>query len=267
MVLSFSSSPSRHEDSSKWEWDFWSQLYYHATSGFYHNPVVGWSYSTREGLYYRFENGSYVLWDLTPTPTTSLKPVAQTPDQMPSPNPSPPLSVLGSNNLAHAITKPAVLDDTSASCFGLTVEDKSVVNANLPNKSAVLNLNTKWNLTQESRVDNKDSASHSNYSKDKIASTKFGIAGNVEYHNFGCSKSLAAKTNYVPLEMDGKDKANGAPRKYEWWPPWQPRETKLNAIGWREWRPPWCFHIALEDKVVLMRWGIDTYPFYVTSSS
>ncbi|GMP33826.1 hypothetical protein CsSME_00006972 [Camellia sinensis var. sinensis] len=30
-------------------------------SGFYHDPVAGWYYSSRDGLYYKFENENYVL--------------------------------------------------------------------------------------------------------------------------------------------------------------------------------------------------------------
>ncbi|XP_057951770.1 uncharacterized protein LOC131146296 [Malania oleifera] len=43
------------------EWDEASQLYFHASTGFYHDPSAGWYYSSRDGLYYKFENGNYVL--------------------------------------------------------------------------------------------------------------------------------------------------------------------------------------------------------------
>lgn len=42
-------------------WDEASQLFFHASSGFYHDPNAGWYYSSRDGLYYKFENGNYVL--------------------------------------------------------------------------------------------------------------------------------------------------------------------------------------------------------------
>ncbi|KDO69527.1 hypothetical protein CISIN_1g011642mg [Citrus sinensis] len=42
-------------------WDKTSQLFFHASSGFYHDPNAGWYYSSRDGLYYKFENGNYVL--------------------------------------------------------------------------------------------------------------------------------------------------------------------------------------------------------------
>ncbi|XP_044486150.1 uncharacterized protein LOC123211463 isoform X3 [Mangifera indica] len=42
-------------------WDETSQLFFHASSGFYHDPNAGWYYSSRDGLYYKFENGTYVL--------------------------------------------------------------------------------------------------------------------------------------------------------------------------------------------------------------
>lgn len=44
-------------------WDENSQLYFHASSGFYHDPVAGWYYSSRDCLYYKFENGNYVLME------------------------------------------------------------------------------------------------------------------------------------------------------------------------------------------------------------
>lgn len=31
------------------------------SSGFYHDPNADWYYSSRDGLYYKFENGNYVL--------------------------------------------------------------------------------------------------------------------------------------------------------------------------------------------------------------
>ncbi|KAL5816216.1 hypothetical protein ACOSQ3_024594 [Xanthoceras sorbifolium] len=44
-------------------WDQTPQLFFHASSGFYHDPNAGWYYSSRDGLYYKFENGNYVLLD------------------------------------------------------------------------------------------------------------------------------------------------------------------------------------------------------------
>ncbi|KAK8655918.1 hypothetical protein V6N13_108482 [Hibiscus sabdariffa] len=44
-------------------WDPQTRLYFHASSGFYHDPDAGWYYSSRDGLYYTFENGNYVLLD------------------------------------------------------------------------------------------------------------------------------------------------------------------------------------------------------------
>ncbi|KAJ6686684.1 RNA-BINDING PROTEIN [Salix purpurea] len=51
---------TRRDDFS-FDWDETTQLYFHASSGFYHDPSAGWFYSSRDGLYYKFENGSYVL--------------------------------------------------------------------------------------------------------------------------------------------------------------------------------------------------------------
>ncbi|KAJ0104736.1 hypothetical protein Patl1_18093 [Pistacia atlantica] len=42
-------------------WDETSQLFFHASTGFYHDPNADWYYSSRDGLYYKFENGNYVL--------------------------------------------------------------------------------------------------------------------------------------------------------------------------------------------------------------
>ncbi|XVF09332.1 hypothetical protein REPUB_Repub07fG0083500 [Reevesia pubescens] len=42
-------------------WDPQTHLYFHASSGFYHDPHAGWYYSSRDGHYYKFENGNYVL--------------------------------------------------------------------------------------------------------------------------------------------------------------------------------------------------------------
>ncbi|GAB2269798.1 hypothetical protein Dimus_004716 [Dionaea muscipula] len=44
-------------------WDEASQLYFHARSGFYHDPSVGWYYNSLDGSYYKFEDGNYVLLD------------------------------------------------------------------------------------------------------------------------------------------------------------------------------------------------------------
>ncbi|KAK9926841.1 hypothetical protein M0R45_024050 [Rubus argutus] len=55
-----SATDSQNSDNS-FVWDEQSQLYFHATSGFYHDPNAGWYYSTRDGLYYRFQGGNYVL--------------------------------------------------------------------------------------------------------------------------------------------------------------------------------------------------------------
>jgi hypothetical protein len=47
---------------ARFEWDEDSQLYYHASTGFYHDPVAGWYYSGRDGQYYIYDNGNYVPW-------------------------------------------------------------------------------------------------------------------------------------------------------------------------------------------------------------
>ncbi|XP_022886148.1 uncharacterized protein LOC111402218 [Olea europaea var. sylvestris] len=49
------------ETNCTFEWDEDSQLYYHASTGFYHDPQAGWYFSSVDGLYYKFENGNYVL--------------------------------------------------------------------------------------------------------------------------------------------------------------------------------------------------------------
>ncbi|XP_057442911.1 uncharacterized protein LOC130734483 isoform X2 [Lotus japonicus] len=41
-------------------WDENSQLYFHASTGFYHDPNAGWYYSSSDGVYYKFEDGKYV---------------------------------------------------------------------------------------------------------------------------------------------------------------------------------------------------------------
>ncbi|KAF5207935.1 G-patch domain-containing protein [Thalictrum thalictroides] len=51
----------KKNENCAFEWDDQSQLYFHASSGFYHDPNAGWYYSSRDGSYYKFENGSYVL--------------------------------------------------------------------------------------------------------------------------------------------------------------------------------------------------------------
>ncbi|KAH0469770.1 hypothetical protein IEQ34_001328 [Dendrobium chrysotoxum] len=48
------------ECDSLFVWDEESKLYFHASTGFYHDPNDGWYYSSRDGLYYTFENGTYV---------------------------------------------------------------------------------------------------------------------------------------------------------------------------------------------------------------
>ncbi|KAF9626627.1 hypothetical protein IFM89_037420 [Coptis chinensis] len=50
-------------ESCQFKWDEQTQLYFHASSGFYHDPKAGWYYSSKDGLYYKFENGSYVPFE------------------------------------------------------------------------------------------------------------------------------------------------------------------------------------------------------------
>uniref|UniRef100_A0A0D9UX97 G-patch domain-containing protein n=1 Tax=Leersia perrieri TaxID=77586 RepID=A0A0D9UX97_9ORYZ len=57
------------------EWDEDSQLYYHASTGFYHDPIAGWYYSGRDGQYYIYENGNYMPW----TPDEGNEPKAHCP--------------------------------------------------------------------------------------------------------------------------------------------------------------------------------------------
>ncbi|CAN4085993.1 unnamed protein product [Withania somnifera] len=49
-----------HKSQNQFVWDETSHLYYHACTGFYHDPQAGWYYSCNDGLYYKFENGNYV---------------------------------------------------------------------------------------------------------------------------------------------------------------------------------------------------------------
>ncbi|XP_062028076.1 uncharacterized protein LOC133743991 [Rosa rugosa] len=53
--------PDSQNPENSFVWDEQSQLYFHASTGFYHDPNAGWYYSTRDGLYYKFEDGNYVL--------------------------------------------------------------------------------------------------------------------------------------------------------------------------------------------------------------
>ncbi|KAH6809444.1 hypothetical protein C2S51_027227 [Perilla frutescens var. frutescens] len=53
----------RQETDCGFQWDENHQLYYHASTGFYHDPQAGWYYSSSDGLYYKFEDGNYVLLD------------------------------------------------------------------------------------------------------------------------------------------------------------------------------------------------------------
>ncbi|KAK6123532.1 hypothetical protein DH2020_042725 [Rehmannia glutinosa] len=52
---------NEQESECAFQWDEDSQLYYHASTGFYHDPLAGWYYSSSDGLYYKFEDGKYVL--------------------------------------------------------------------------------------------------------------------------------------------------------------------------------------------------------------
>ncbi|KAK1268521.1 hypothetical protein QJS04_geneDACA005087 [Acorus gramineus] len=49
------------------EWDDNTHLYFHSSSGFYHDPNAGWYYSSRDGIYYAFENGGYVPLEIEKT--------------------------------------------------------------------------------------------------------------------------------------------------------------------------------------------------------
>jgi len=54
-------------------WDADSQLYYHASTAFYHDPVAGWYYSSRDSQYYVYKNGNYMplTTDLENEPTAN----------------------------------------------------------------------------------------------------------------------------------------------------------------------------------------------------
>ncbi|XP_024005766.1 uncharacterized protein LOC18029120 isoform X2 [Eutrema salsugineum] len=48
------------EEEDSYVWDNDTQLYFHHSSGFYHDPVAGWYYCSKDGRYYKHENGEYV---------------------------------------------------------------------------------------------------------------------------------------------------------------------------------------------------------------
>ncbi|CAN8276241.1 unnamed protein product [Cochlearia groenlandica] len=48
------------EEEDSYVWDNDTQLYFHYSSGFYHDPNAGWYYCSKDGHYYKHENGVYV---------------------------------------------------------------------------------------------------------------------------------------------------------------------------------------------------------------
>ncbi|CAA7019937.1 unnamed protein product [Microthlaspi erraticum] len=51
---------AKEEEEDSYVWDSDTQLYFHHSSGFYHDPNAGWYYCSKDGHYYKHENGEYV---------------------------------------------------------------------------------------------------------------------------------------------------------------------------------------------------------------
>ncbi|KAF5779690.1 hypothetical protein HanRHA438_Chr12g0573751 [Helianthus annuus] len=153
--------------------------------------------------------------DAVPPPKQSplANPLAPTPAPTSSSEPSQPFP--DSNKLLQVINKPALWEAINKSNFGLEVEDLEV------------DL-----LVHPCSKENEYYVNDSKYNT-------FHHMGSADVA-YGCYASIAEKINLVPLEMDEKDKAEGATNgRREWRPPWRPVETAPNAIGRIEWRPPW----------------------------
>uniref|UniRef100_A0A251T543 Uncharacterized protein n=1 Tax=Helianthus annuus TaxID=4232 RepID=A0A251T543_HELAN len=153
--------------------------------------------------------------DAVPPPKQSplANPLAPTPAPTSSSEPSQPFP--DSNKLLQVINKPALCEAINKSNFGLEVEDLEV------------DL-----LVHPCSKENEYYVNDSKYNT-------FHHMGSADVA-YGCYASIAEKINLVPLEMDEKDKAEGATNgRREWRPPWRPVETAPNAIGRIEWRPPW----------------------------
>ncbi|XP_010533470.1 PREDICTED: uncharacterized protein LOC104809251 isoform X2 [Tarenaya hassleriana] len=52
-------------------WDDNTQLYVHHSSGFYHDPTAGWYYSSKDCMYYKYENGEYTPLEFGETRVSS----------------------------------------------------------------------------------------------------------------------------------------------------------------------------------------------------
>ncbi|XP_027331994.1 uncharacterized protein LOC113847217 isoform X2 [Abrus precatorius] len=73
----------REKSDSFFVWDDKSQLYFHASTGFYHDPNAGWYYSSRDGVYYKFEDGNYVPFDSNKDDSGETYPCKETTTESP----------------------------------------------------------------------------------------------------------------------------------------------------------------------------------------
>ncbi|KAJ0854213.1 putative OCRE domain-containing protein [Helianthus annuus] len=247
-----------------YQWDFHLQLYYHARSGYYHDPVAGWSYSAHEGRYYRFENGSYVPWESPPT--WFLEPVASTPALILSSHPPPtshasdveplpnqPIRLLGPQPLELCFashkhpnvvpTMPTELPPHHHTKLPLQVPTPTYFVPNIPKSLPISNFPTfSTNMTtmHETIINLTAKFTTTQYVTTKLEKW-------IEAH-FSSQERPQTHTLRVAIW------------KREWRPPWQPKwcpiETELKATGRREWRPPWTEHSVLEDKDVFNGWAL-----------
>ncbi|KAF5757991.1 hypothetical protein HanXRQr2_Chr16g0724231 [Helianthus annuus] len=269
------------EDS--YQWDFQSRLYYHARSGFYHDPVAGWSYSTREGRYYLFENGIYVPWE-TPTPTETTHhispPSPATPDILPDQPvvlPQPTLATpshdpftLAKPHLRKQVTTQPPLSPTTS----MFLSNVHVVEVDVPSamvytsfvatmqKLIILFKQATTPTTANQMCKNNIMLPSSPSPTRTPISDPFVPADPdpIMMQLFDAS-TLRPTENFREKRNGGSGKPlyfKSATKPHEWRPPWQPLKTAPNATARREWRPPWRMHSVLEDKDDLKGRGVDT---------
>ncbi|KAM0026197.1 putative OCRE domain-containing protein [Helianthus debilis subsp. tardiflorus] len=227
------------EDS--YQWDFRSRLYYHARSGFYHDPVAGWSYSTREGRYYRFQDGIYVLWE-----TPHVAP--HRPETEPSPTAAKPAPQQVVSAVAPSLFSPTTVTQHTTTT---PLDAVSQIPSLGPNQAAFTTpLVPNPALATTTRVPIPIIIPVPKYTPSVVRKPLKKAATPMTKEPLKKAATPMTKEPMTSIKW-----AAGYPA---WCPWWRPTNTSPNALGRFEWRPPWLHGYVLEDKDVLKGRGVDT---------
>ncbi|KAJ0575647.1 hypothetical protein HanIR_Chr05g0215131 [Helianthus annuus] len=272
------------EDS--YTWDFRSRLYYHAPSGFYHDPVAGWSYSSHEPVagwsyssherrYYRFEYDNYVPWESQPTLILE-EPMPAMVESFPK-----PLSIMHEqpNKLDNILSQ--LTAHFKQTHFLLTTLSRTKPNTHFPNQGDQIQPPPKpTNNNPPPQTFHLHIFDGTNQPKPQLLTDAFAPPTKESTTNttpplgeldpphltvprikwatptITIASPMAILNPVKPTMNFGPTitltPIKGKPGRREWRPPWHAPcrhvETEPHATGRHEWRPPWRKHFVLEDK-------------------